>query len=81
MATKFKTIMYGHIFIDMRMLSKGLYEAQTPTLYPFETTKESLIESIKELKEQFGLEIPNKEYFENLNACELVEVNLTTQKQ
>lgn len=75
---KFKTLIYGTAFIDLRMLAKGLYEAKVPLLFDPSVTLESLEEKAREGNKQLAKEYQMPEsYFENLKKCTLVTVELT----
>lgn len=66
-----KTLMYGDIFVDSRLLHKGIYETDVPVILKTFNTIESLIES----GQLFVTE--DSDYIKNLKQCKLVEIELT----
>jgi hypothetical protein len=74
--TKFKVLIHNGIYVNLSMLGNGIYATSIPSLFNFESTIESLIESGKKINTlKYAHHYPNA-YFENLNKCELVEFSL-----
>ncbi len=73
---KFKALMHDGEFVDYQLLEVGIKKLQTPFIYPESTTMESLVDFAKN-----GLRFYSPEslsaFIENLEKCELVEVELT----
>ena len=77
MAT-FKTLMYAGHFVNMKLLAKGVYTTDLPTLLEDETM-ESLVEKLEDAK-LFGKRLISEDYIANLKKCELITVTLTINK-
>lgn len=73
----FKTLSYLGEWVDMNLLEKGIYVSSKPFIFEESTTIESLIEQAKWCKDMAGnLFLPDS-YFENLEKCQLVKINIT----
>lgn len=66
----FLVLTYAGIYVDGKMLSKGIYEALTPDLYPKKTTIQHIANAAG-----FIPDLPDT-YLENLRKCTLSEVVL-----
>jgi len=67
LAKAFKVLIYGeNNWVDMNLLSKGIYSADIPALWDYNTTMKDLIDRA----ERSVLSLPPS-YFENLKKCEL----------
>ena len=74
---RFKILVYGHIYVNISLLSKGIYETNIPHLYSSETTIELLIESYKNLEKNGYISSDIiKTSIENLSKCRLASVIL-----
>ncbi|HPC09548.1 MAG TPA: hypothetical protein PLN85_00540 [archaeon] len=74
----FKTLMYNNIFVDVNKLTKGIYETNTPLLYEENITMNDMIYTVKCVQNIIGNDsLITDEYFDNLNKCKLVDVELT----
>jgi hypothetical protein len=76
--TKFKILMHNGIYVNCRMLDKGIYNTDKPDLYSKHETIDTLIERYEKVGYGTGiglLAFP-KSYIKNLSKCELVEVEL-----
>ena len=69
----YKVLKYQHIYVDSNLLEKGIYATSKPYLYSEDETIENLIKRIKDLSETF---YHSDSYFENLNQCSFVKVEL-----
>jgi len=76
MKTQFKVLVYQGEYVDASMLFKGLYATGKPRLYNEYTTIESLLESLTAIVDPKDY----KDYYINLQQCELKTVNLTFQE-
>ena len=70
--TKFKTLMYLGMYVDVNLLEKGIYSCQTPYLYNMDETIETMIAKAENVKNYFS-----DSYFENLKQCKMVQVFVT----
>ena len=76
MRTKFKTVIYGNIFIDEKLLYKGIYEQEYPWLIdPEFKSMDELIELTKSIYDLNDIELPES-YIENLRKCKLVDIEI-----
>jgi hypothetical protein len=73
---RFKTLTYLNQFVDTNLLNKGIYISEKPTIYPIDTTIESLVKSGKMMKDMAGNNFISDSYFENLNQCKLTEIEI-----
>lgn len=69
METRYKALSHGHIFVDFAMLHKGIYAAATPKLWPYNTT----LQSIKDSLDPIILSMM-PQFSPNLMQCTLVDV-------
>jgi hypothetical protein len=72
--TEFKTLMHCGLYVDVNLLSKGIYTTSQPFIYPKETTIDGLIERGKQMKTMGGINFLPDVYFENLKQCKLVPI-------
>jgi len=74
---KYVALMQGEIFVDSRMLPKGIYESRIPCIFPASKTIDELIEDGRQANVACYECIP-KSYFDNLAKCNLVPIYLAT---
>jgi hypothetical protein len=74
----YKVLTFGDIFVDERLLHKGIYEANTPKLHDLSITKEKYIEI---LKSNFSILNYSKDqktdWLNNLEVCEFKDIVLS----
>lgn len=75
----FKVLMYGNIYVDMTVLTDGIYGTVYPKLHDKAFTIQTLIDQITVVESKFKPDT-FKQVFENLRKCTLVEVTLTPKK-
>lgn len=61
------------IYVDVNLLEKGIYATNIPSLYKEDETIEKITERLKALSKALNI---SDSYFENLNQCHLVSVEL-----
>lgn len=70
---EYKVLKYGNIFVDVNLLEKGIYATNIPSLYKEDETIENLTSRFKALSKALNI---SDSYFENLNQCSFVKVEL-----
>lgn len=78
--TKFKTLIYMDNYVDVSKLNSGIYSSIKPTIYSSDETMESLIDRTKMMQMTYSKSIVSEKYIENLNQCELIDIEITINK-
>lgn len=76
MERKFKILVYEGMYVNTSLLESGIYTTDKPVLYSRNETIESLIKKSNEIKDKMGISFMSESYFENLQQCELVDVEI-----
>jgi hypothetical protein len=72
---KYKVLVHAGVFVEERLLYKGIYTAAVPTLYPHNSNLEDLRDRMIDFYKIAGL--PNLDIaLENLSKCELQKIEL-----
>lgn len=79
MNTEFKVLTHLGQYVDANLLTKGIYSASKPFIYPIDTTIELLIAMGQQMKDLAGNNFINEKYFECLNQCELIPIYTFTE--
>lgn len=77
---KFKTLMYGHIFVDTALLNNGIYESPKPRIFLPTETIENIAKEINIMTKIMDNPPAFSNYITNLKQCELVDIEITILK-
>ena len=75
----FKALAYQNIYVDTRLLGKGIYQASIPKLYTSSISMKNVIKEYKESLDFLQITGESKEQFlKNLELCQLIPVTLNS---
>lgn len=77
--TKFKALWSVGNYVDAKMLHKGIYITDIPSVFHQDDTIDAIIDRARTVI-NLGINFLNEQYFENLKQCELreIEINIST---
>lgn len=77
---KFKALIYRKeeewFYVASHKLEKEIVEGELPTLYPITATIETLVSQAHKIQGMLGEALSLYLFIENLNKCELIDVEL-----
>ena len=74
MNTEYKTLTHLGQYVDANLLTKGIYTASQPYIYPIDTSIDLLITMGLQMKDMAGNSFINEKYFESLKQCQLTPI-------
>lgn len=73
--------MIGGVYVDINLLSQGIYTTSKPILLDRYDTIERMEERARKVVNMTGTQFVNEYYFENLRKCTLVDFELIKKEQ
>lgn len=73
---QFKVLVYQNNYVDESLLYKGIYSTNLPLLRGINTTIDGMVSGLKMMTDIEGNPMLGETYFENLQLCEYVTVEL-----
>lgn len=74
--SQFKVLSYQNNFVDESLLYKGIYTTKMPQLRGMNTTIDGMVSGLKLMTDIEGNPMLSDSYFDNLQLCEFVTVEL-----
>ncbi len=72
---KFKVLMYGGTYVDIRSLQDGIYATDKPELYPADSTIDAY--ALRAETTARELQINIRDYVKNLRKCSFVDCDMS----
>ena len=72
---KFKVLMYGGAYVDVRSLTDGIYATDKPELYPADSTIEAYAVKAENVAKETQINI--RDYVKNLRKCSFVDCDMS----
>lgn len=79
METNFKVLVHCGMYVDVNLLDKGIYTTDKPYLYDKNKTIRSMIQDAEDIQQKMGVWHISEKYFESLEQCKLVDVQIVVQ--